>query len=199
MKPRSLLLVCLAAWIALSGCTITVNLGNAPTATSRPPQVATIFQAPTPVPPQPTIEILLPTEPPMQSVTVYFLNEDRFAVGIEPYEDAFTRQVPAGSDLPRAVLDLFFLGPTQAEVSGGIRAWTSGFTHVRDLTIQDGIARVYLGGVCANNGAAYSVAALIMKNLSQFPQITAVKIYDENDETEMPDSPDSSIPYCLEP
>lgn len=183
---------------SLSACTITVNLGNPPASPTREPQPVPQNPAPTIViPPTPVIE--LPTEAPMQAVTVYFLNEDRFAVGTEPYEDAFTRNVPAGSDLPRAVLDLFFHGPTQAEVSGGIRAWTSGFTHVRDMTIENGIARVYLGGECANNGAAYSVAALIMKNLSQFPQITAVKIYDENDETEMPDSPDSSIPYCLEP
>ena len=75
----------------------------------------------------------------------------------------------------------------------------SGFAYVRDFEVENGIARVYLGGVCANNGAAYSVANLIMKNLSQFPQITAVKIYDENDSNLDPDSNSSSLPYCLEP
>ena len=91
-------------------------------------------------------------------------------------------------DPMRAVLDQFFLGPTQEEYNAGLRLVNSGFTHVRDLKVENGIARVYLGGVCANNGAAYSVANLIMKNLSQFPQITAVKIYDENDSNLDPDS-----------
>jgi len=38
-----------------------------------------------------------------------------------------------------------------------------------------------------------------MKNLEQFPEISAVKIYDENDSTLDPDSANSSLPYCLEP
>lgn len=191
--------IMLIGFIALTGCTVTIDLGNTPAPPVVENPVATVVKEPTIVLPAPTIEILLPTDTPMQAVTVYFLNEDRFAVGTEPYEDAFTRYVPAGSDLPRAVLDLFFHGPTQAEVSQGIRVWTSGFTHVRDMTVENGIARVYLGDVCANNGAAYSVAALIMKNLSQFPEITAVKIYDENDSNLDPDSAESSLPYCLEP
>ena len=72
--------------------------------------------------------------------------------------------------------------------ASGLRLVSSGFTHLRDLKVENGIARVYLGGVCANNGAAYSVGNLIMKNLSQFPQITAIKIYDENDSNLDPDS-----------
>jgi len=135
----------------------------------------------------------------MQTITVYFTNEARFAVGTEPYEDAVSRQMPAEADPVRAVLDQFFLGPTPEEFSAGLRLVSSGFTHVRDLKVENGIARVYLGGVCANNGAAYSVGSLIMKNLSQFPQITVVKIYDENDSTLDSDSANSSLPYCLEP
>lgn len=181
--------------ILVAGCTVTVNLGEPP----EEEPVATLVNEPTQLPPSPTVEILLPTEAPMQAVTVYFLNDARFAVGTEPYEDAFTRYVPAGSDLPRAVLDLFFQGPTEEELAQGVRVWTSGFTRVRDMTVENGIARVYLGDVCANNGAAYSVAALIMKNLSQFPEITAVKIYDENDTNLDPDSTENSLPYCLEP
>lgn len=199
MKRITSVVMLVMSVLLLAGCTVTINLGNTPVPPVVENPVATVVKEPTIVPPAPTIEILLPTDTPMQAVTVYFLNEDRFAVGTEPYEDAFTRYVPAGSDLPRAVLDLFFHGPTQAEVSQGIRVWTSGFTHVRDMTVENGIARVYLGDVCANNGAAYSVAALIMKNLSQFPEITAVKIYDENNSNLDPDSAESSLPYCLEP
>jgi hypothetical protein len=127
------------------------------------------------------------------------MNEARFVAGTEPYEEAVTRTVPSGIDLPRAVLDAYFTGPTPAETANGLRLLASGFTHVRELEIEDGIARVYLGGVCANNGAAYSVGNLIMKNLSQFPQITYVKIYDQNDSNLDPDSLSSSYPYCLEP
>jgi len=137
--------------------------------------------------------------PAQQAVTVYFTNEAHFASGTEPYEDAVTRQVPADADPMRAVLDQLFLGPTQEEYNAGLRLFSSGFTHVRDFNVADGIARVYLGGTCANNGAAYSVANLIMKNLSQFSQIKAVKVYDENNSTLDPDSPNSSLPYCLEP
>ncbi len=146
-----------------------------------------------------TTTMVFPTSAAMQTITIYFTNEARFAVGTEPYEDAVTRQVPAEADPTRAVLDQFFLGPTPDEFNAGLRLVSSGFTHVRDLKVENGIARVYLGGVCANNGAAYSVGNLITKNLSQFPQITAVKIYDENDTTLDPDSANSSLPYCLEP
>jgi hypothetical protein len=152
----------------------------------------------TPTPLSPT-QANVPTPEAMQTITVYFTNEARFAVGTEPYEDAVTRQVPAETDPMRAVLDQFFLGPTPEEYNAGLRLVSSGFTHVRDLKLENGIARVYLGGVCANNGAAYSVGNLIMKNLSQFPQITTAKIYDENDSNLDPDSANSSLPYCLEP
>ena len=195
MKRIAAVMMLVMSAILAAGCTVTVNLGEPPA--EKP--VSTVVNEPTPLPLDPTVEILLPTEAPTQEVTVYFLNEERFAVGTEPYEDAFTRYVPAGSDLPRAVLDLFFQGPTDEELAQGVRVWTSGFTHVREMTVENGIARVYLGDVCANNGAAYSVAALIMKNLSQFPEITAVKIYDENDSNLDPDSSESSLPYCLEP
>lgn len=199
MKRISVILSFAIIALSLLACSISVNLDN-PTATPAVEKpVATIAPEPTLVPSLPTVAIILPTDTPMITVALYFMNEDRFAVGTEPYEDAVTRYVPADSDLPRAVLDLYFAGPTQTEVSQGMRPYTSGFTHVRNLTIENGIARVYLGGVCANNGAAYSVAALIMKNLSQFPQITAVKIYDENDSNLDPDSTSSSLPYCLEP
>lgn len=137
--------------------------------------------------------------PALQNITVYFTNEARFAVGTEPYEDAVNREVPAELDPVRAVLDQFFLGPTPEEFASGLRLVSSGFTHVRKISVENGIARVYLGGTCANNGAAYSVGSLIGKNLSQFPQISAVKIYDENDSTLDSDSPYGSLPYCLEP
>jgi spore germination protein GerM len=186
MKKKRILIFLLLTVFLLPACNISVDLFNTPEPTT-PVATASLPTA------------ALPTVVPMQTITVYFTNDARFAVGTEPYEDAVTRQVPATDDPIRAVLDNFFLGPNPVEVANGLRLVSSGFTHVRDLKIESGIARVYLGGVCANNGAAYSVANLISKNLSQFPQITAIKIYDENDSNLDPDSNMSSLPYCLEP
>ena len=184
MKIKPVLLLILVAAIVLPACSISVDLFNTP----EPTQAVTVA-APT----------VAPTIQQLQTITVYFTNEARFAVGTEPYEDAVTRQVPAHADPMFAVLDQFFLGPTAEESAQGLRLVNSGFTHLRNLTLDNGIARVYLGGVCNNNGAAYSVANLIGKNLSQFPQITAIKVYDENDNNLDPDSNMSSLPYCLEP
>ena len=200
MKPKFTFILLAAIALTLIACSVTFNLGD-PTATVPAPQITfptDVVESPTTAP-QPTAVIVLPSaEPAGQEITVYFMDENRFVAAIEPYEVAVTRTT-AGADLPLAVLQAYFAGPTQEEYDLGLRLLSSGFTHVRELTIQDGIARVYLGGTCANNGAAYSVANLVMKNLEQFPQISAVKIYDENDENLDPDSPNSSLPYCLEP
>lgn len=142
-------------------------------------------------------ETPVPTE--AQTITVYFTDEAKFNVGTEPYEVAVSRPLPAGVDPVRAVLDAFFAGPTAEESAQGMVLVSSGFTGVGELTIEDGIARIHMEGKCANNGAAYSVANLIHKNLEQFVQITAIKIYDENGDNLDPDSDMSSMPYCLEP
>jgi len=189
MKMKRVLIFLMLAVFLLPACSISVDMFNTPEPTS-PVSMPPTQALPTAVP---------PTAVPMQTITVYFTNEARFAVGTEPYEDPVTREVLAVADPMFAVLEQFFLGPTAEEIAQGLRLVNSGFTHVRIFTLTNGIARVYLGGVCANNGAAYSVASLISKNLSQFPQITAIKIYDENDSTLDPDSNMSSLPYCLEP
>jgi len=197
MKKKMPFLLLALAFLIMS-CSITFNLGNAepasqPSNPTYPPlPTATLF-------PSPTVVISSPTPPPtLREITVYFMDENRFIAGTEPYEVAVTRTTTS-DNLPLAVLEAYFAGPTVEEYQLGLRMLGSGFTTVRQFSIEDGIARVYLGGTCANNGAAYSVAALIMKNLSQFPEISAVKIYDENNDTLDPDSQYSSLPYCLEP
>lgn len=197
MKCTFRIFAVVALTLALMACSITVNLFE-PTPTLRE-SIPVMMPTATAGITQPTIEIILPTTISEEMITIYFMDENRFVAALEPYEVAVTRTVPAGSDLPRAVLDAYFAGPTQAEYAQGLRLVSSGFTHVRRFEIENGIARVYLGDVCANNGAAYSVANLIMKNLSQFPEILYVKIYDEDDSTLDPDSMSSSLPYCLEP
>jgi hypothetical protein len=176
------------AALALLACSIPFTL-NEPTTTAT--------QTPAGIAP-PTVEPTLePTT--TQIITVYFTDIAKFNLGTEPYEVAVTRPLPAGMDPVRAVLDAFFAGPTVEESAQGLVLISSGFTGVGELSIENGIARIHLVGKCANNGAAYSVASVIHKNLEQFPQITAIKIYDENGDNLDPDSPMSSVPYCLEP
>jgi hypothetical protein len=140
-----------------------------------------------------------PTPLPPVTLTVYFTNMPRYQVGTEPYETAVERVVPAPVSLPQAVLEQLFLGPTEAEKALGLNVVLSGTTGFSNLSIEDGIARVYLTGECASKGATYTIANLIEANLRQFPEIQWVKIYDQNNETETPDGQSGSIPFCLEP
>lgn len=184
----------------LTACSLSFDLfDQKPRPTLNMPPSATAPSSATVVSPISTVVIVLP--PPRssaQQITVYFLDINRFINAIDPYEIAVTRTT-TDTNLPLAVLNAYFAGPTQQEYDQGLRMHGSGFTHVRELRITDGVAHVFLGGVCANNGAAYSVAALISKNLHQFVEVNTIKIYDENDSTLDPDSVNSSLPYCLEP
>ena len=137
--------------------------------------------------------------PEMVTLTIYFTDTARYQVGTEPYETAVTRNVPAPASLPEAVLTQLFLGPTDAEKVQGLAVVLSGTTGFSKLTIENGIARVYLTGTCASQGATYTIANLIFANLEQFPEIQWIKIYDQNNETETPDGQSGSIPFCLEP
>ena len=198
-RPLFTILLILTA-VTLMACSVSFDLfGDKPQpAPTQPPASPPVIPSPTMVP-EPTVVISLPTpEVAEQEITVYFLDENRFIAATEPYEVALTRTT-SETNLPLAVLNAYFAGPTAEEFNQGLRMHGSGFTRVRELTIENGIARVYLGDECANNGAAYSVANLIFRNLEQFPEITAVKIYDENNSTLDPDSTSSSLPYCLEP
>lgn len=133
------------------------------------------------------------------TITVYFQNMSRFAVGTEPYEDPVPRTVPATDDIPSTLLEQLFLGPTLEEQSQGLALVLSGTTGFSDFYIQDGVAHIFLIGECSSGGSTYTISNLIFANLEQFPGITAIKIYDQNGETEVPDGPSSSIPFCLEP
>jgi hypothetical protein len=143
-----------------------------------------------------------PTEPVLPAtvtLTIYFTDVARYQVGTEPYEAAVTRSMPAPASLPEAVLTQLFLGPTETEKAQGLAVILSGTTGFSDLTIENGIARVYLTGTCASQGATYTIANLINANLMQFSEIQWIKIYDQNNETETPDGQSGSIPFCLEP
>ena len=132
-------------------------------------------------------------------VTVYFANMNRYAVGTEPYEDAVTRMVPLTGSLPETVLTQLFLGPTPDEKAQGLDIVLSGTTGYKQLSVAEGVARIYLTGKCNSGGSTYTIGNLIFANLAQFPEIKWIKIYDESGQTENPDGQMSSIPLCLEP
>jgi hypothetical protein len=159
--------------------------------------------APTPAP---TKEIA-PTTSPTEEIdgnltvelTVYFLDNARYAVGEEPYEVGVTREALASQFHPEVVLEEFYLGPNLEEQAQELMAVYSGSTGFQSLVVQDGVAHVYLAGQCNSGGATYTVAQLLAVNLKQFDAIEYVKIYDENGETEVPAGLSDSIPFCLEP
>ncbi len=144
--------------------------------------------------PTPTI-----TRSPTVTITVYFTNLANYLAGTEPYETAVTRTLPATNSLPDIVLTQLFLGPSSLEKELGLTAFLSGATGYSKLTIEEGVARVYLTGDCNSNGATYTIANMIDANLKQFPEVKWIKIYDKNGETETPAGQSGSIPFCLEP
>lgn len=187
-------MLCISVFIMLA-CSISFDL----TPTPKPPTqtveaIPFLTAAPTDSESVPTLEPVS-----VETITIYFTDQARFTAGTLPFEVAVLRPLPEGADPVRAVLDAFFAGPTADEAAQGLVLVSSGFVGVREYSLVNGIAHIHLEGTCANNGAAYSVASVIAKNLEQFPQITAYKIYDENDDNLDPDSTMSSLPYCLEP
>jgi hypothetical protein len=145
----------------------------------------------------PTETFAVPQAP--VTLTIYFTDTARYQVGTEPYEAAVTRSVQAPASLPEAVLTQLFLGPSESETAQGLAVVLSGTTGFSKLSIEERIARVYLTGTCSSQGATYTIANLIFANLKQFPEIQWIKIYDQNNETEVPDGQSDSIPVCLEP
>lgn len=132
-------------------------------------------------------------------VQVYFLDENRYAVGEQPFEVAVPRQVPADRLLSESILTELFKGPTAEERARGLELVTSGSTGFSRVTIENRIARIYLTGECNSQGATYTIANLILANLLPLDNIDYVKIYDQSGETEVPEGPSNSIPFCLEP
>jgi hypothetical protein len=80
------------------------------------------------------------------TLSVYFTNLPRYAVGTEPYEDVVTRTVPATDSLREDVLTQLFLGPSDDEKAQGLEVIMSGTTGISELTFADGVARVYPTG-----------------------------------------------------
>ena len=118
--------------------------------------------------PAPTIE--------MAEVMIYFLDEAQFAIGAEPYEVGVIREFHPDANLPHLALESYFAGPTEEEESRGLVQVLSGCKGFSSLSIQDGIAHVYLTGPCTSGGSTYTIAGPVMKILRQFDGIDFVKL-----------------------
>lgn len=128
----------------------------------------------------------------------YFMNTHRFAAGRSPATEAVYRRViwPATAF---GAMQRLFAGPTQAELARGLRFVSSGATGFKNLTIRDGVARVWLTGPISSGGSTFTIANEIMPTLKQFASVRWVKIYDKNGHTERPFGHSDSIPFSLEP
>lgn len=98
-----------------------------------------------------------------------------------------------------AVLDEYFRGPSSSESQFGLIALFNGFNGYSRITGQDGTISVYLTGVCLYTSHPYSIAQALIANIKQFPEVSYVKIYDQNGLTRLPIGPGDSAPVCLGP
>lgn len=138
--------------------------------------------------------------PPYTKLDLYFVNALRLQAGTPPYEVAGYRWEKSVDNLPEDILNEYFKGPGYTEKY--VYRWAaiySGFTGYSRLDVSDGIARVYLTGVCDPGDYSYTIAPLLGLNLKQFNHIQYVKLYDADGTTEHPDGQSDSIPRCLDP
>lgn len=177
-----------------------VATSPSPTNTPEPTNSPTNSPAPTPVnAPSPVNAPTNPTSPETQGpVGVYFLDQNAFKAGTQPYEKLVSRDFDPTGIVEVQVMTALFHGPTADEAAQGLAVVKSGSVGY-SMKISQGIASVTLRGTCASGGATYTVANLIQKNLHQFPDIKAIKIFDAQGMTEHPDGVVDSIPTCLEP
>lgn len=195
MRKRTLLLL-LVTVLAVGATACGPGASVAPPSTPTHTPTSTPTSSPTSTPTPPPTPTLAPER---VEITVYFTDSDNYAEGTPPFERPVTRFVDASLEGPEAVLRAFFEGPTTEEQEQGLELIASGFTGFESLVIEDGVARVYLTGHCRTAGGVYTVAQPIMKNILQFPDVEAVKIYDEAGTTQDPEGTSNSVPFCLEP
>lgn len=161
---------------------------NTPTGTRTPSATPTVTSTHTR---RPTVT------PQYYLVKLYFASRTRYNANATPIEVAGKRYVRSNA-LLTSVLNEYFKGPGATErYSYGWIAVNNGFTGYSRLEVSNGVAHVYLKGVCASEGKDFNIADLISLNLKQFPEVRFVKVYDENGQTRSPDGLSDSEPRCL--
>lgn len=165
-----------------------------PTITPTPTATRTPTRTPTPT------HTRLPTATlSFVKVNLYFVSKARYNANTPPFEVAGVRWVRTNNVVGN-VLDEYFKGPGSTErFSFGWIALYNGFTGYERFEIRDGLAHVFLKGICTSDGRDFNIADLILLNLKQFPEIRFVKIYDENGATQDPNGLSDSMPACLQP
>lgn len=133
-----------------------------------------------------------------KTVSVYFTNTERYAVGTEPYETKVERKVDIKKDDKVAVLEELYRGPTLTERQQHL-ALTANETTGATLAFNSttGVANVYLQGKCDSKGASYTIYNLLSVNLKQFKDVKTIRVYDPQGDTLSPTG--NSSPGCLQP
>ncbi len=169
-----------------------------PTLTRTPTKTPTGTRTPSITPTITSTHTRLPTLTPTYTlIKVYFANRLRYNANLPPIEVAGVRWAKSNVLLETA-LNEYFKGPGATEkYTYGWIAINNGFTGYSKLEVIDGVANVYLQGVCAPEGRDFNIADLITLNLKQFPQVKFVKIYDQNGQTQTPTGASDSEPFCL--
>ncbi|HXD12446.1 MAG TPA: peptidoglycan DD-metalloendopeptidase family protein [Anaerolineales bacterium] len=169
-----------------------------PTLTRTPTRTPTGTRTPSITPTVTATHTRFPTLTPVYTkIKVYFANRIRYDTNVPPIEVAGVRWAKSNLLLETA-LNEYFKGPGATEkYTYGWIAINNGFTGYRKLEVIDGVANVYLQGVCAPEGKSFNIADLITLNLKQFPQVKFVKIYDQNGQTQTPTGASDSEPFCL--
>jgi murein DD-endopeptidase MepM/ murein hydrolase activator NlpD len=169
-----------------------------PTLTRAPTRTPTGTRTPSITPTPTATHTRFPTLTPVYTkIKVYFASRVRYNANLPPIEVAGVRYAKSNILLETA-LNEYFKGPGATEkYSYGWIAVNNGFTGYSKLEVQDGIANVYLKGVCTSEGKDFNIADLISLNLKQFPAIKFVKVYDENGQTQSPTGTSDSEPICL--
>jgi hypothetical protein len=163
-----------------------------PTRTLTPTRTATPTRTPTNTP-RPS------ATPQFTKVNVYFVSKYRLENNLPPFEKAGVRWAPS-NNIIGTVLDEYFKGPGSTErFTYGWIAIYNGFTGYSRIEIVNGIARLYLTGICEPGNSSYDIANILTYNLKQFPQVQFVKIYDQNGITKDPFGLSDSVPMCLRP
>jgi hypothetical protein len=134
----------------------------------------------------------------LASVKVFFLHRPNYTAGRQPELVSALRAITPAR-VGQGALQAIFAGPSATERARGLATVRSGATGATLVRISDRVAHVRLAGRPASNGAAFTVANLIMPTLKQFPTVDYVKIYDPSGRTQHPGGRRDSIPASLEP
>ena len=178
--------------------TRTPTATRTPTVTRTPSNTPTGTRTPSITPTRTATNTRRPTATPnYYLVKLYFASRSRYNANLPPIERAGARYVRSNAKYT-SVLDAYFKGPGATELySYGWIGIYNGFTGYSQFELRDGVARVYLKGVCTSEGRDFNIADLINLNLKQFSEVQFVKIYDESGSTQSPDGSTDSEPSCL--